>query len=113
MQDETGKNKMITDEVKEWFPSNAKFELTTITGWDKPDTPLEVQGKLTLPGMAESVGKRVLLPLGLYEAGHPQMFQISRPQTGYLFSLSLRGRRTTSLSNSRRVGTPNHFRIQT
>jgi hypothetical protein len=74
-EDETGKNKMITDQVKEWFPSTAKFELTAITGWDKPDAPLEVQGKLTLPGMAESVGRRVLLPLGLYEAGRPQLFQ--------------------------------------
>jgi hypothetical protein len=74
-EDETGKNKMISDQVKEWFPTNAKFELTTITGWDKPESPLEVQGKLTLSGMAESVGRRVLLPLGLYEAGHPQLFQ--------------------------------------
>jgi hypothetical protein len=83
-QDETGKNKIITDEVKAWFPTNAKFELTSITGWDKPDTPLEVQGKLTLPSMAESVGRRVLLPLGLYEAGRPQMFQTtSRKQDIY------------------------------
>jgi hypothetical protein len=74
-EDETGRNKMITDEIKEWLPSSAKFELTTITGWGKPETPLEAQGKLTLPGLTESVGKRVLLPLGLYEAGRPQMFQ--------------------------------------
>ena len=83
-EDETGKNKMITDEVKTWFPSNAKFDLTSITGWDKPDSPLEVQGKLNLQGMAESVGRRVLLPLGLYQAGRPQMFQTtSRKQDIY------------------------------
>jgi hypothetical protein len=83
-QDETGKNKIITDEVKSWFPTNAKFELTSINGWDKPDSPLEVQGKLMLPGMAEAVGRRVLLPLGLYEAGRPQMFQTtSRKQDIY------------------------------
>jgi hypothetical protein len=83
-QDETGKNKIVTDEVKTWFPTNAKFELISITGWDTPDVPLEVKGKLTLPGMAESVGRRVLLPLGLYEAGRPQMFQTtSRKQDIY------------------------------
>jgi hypothetical protein len=74
-QDETGKNKIITDEVKAWFPANAKFDLTAVTGWDKPDVPLQVEGKLTLPSVAESVGRRVLLPIGLYEAGRPQMFQ--------------------------------------
>jgi uncharacterized protein DUF3857 len=83
-QDETGKNKIITDEVKDWFPSDAKFELTSITGWDTPDTPLEVQGKLTLHDIAESVGRRVLLPLGFYEAGRAQLFQTaSRKQDIY------------------------------
>jgi hypothetical protein len=84
-EDETGKNKMITDEVKTWFPTNAKFELISITGWDKPDVPLEVQGKLTLPGMAESVGRRVLLPLGVYEAGHPQLFQTTNRKQDIYF----------------------------
>jgi hypothetical protein len=83
-EDETGKNKIITDEVKSWFPANAKFDLTAVTGWDKPDSPLQVEGKLTLPGVAESVGRRVLLPLGLYEAGRPQIFQTaSRKQDIY------------------------------
>ncbi len=73
-QDETGRNKIITDEVKEWLPSNARFDLTVVTGWDKSNVPLEAQGKLRLPGMAESVGRRILLPVGLYEAGHRQLF---------------------------------------
>jgi hypothetical protein len=73
-EDETGRNKIITDEVKDWLPSNAKFDLAEITGWDKSDVPLEAKGKLNLPGMGEMVGRRLLLPLGLYEAGHPQLF---------------------------------------
>ncbi len=73
-QDETGRNKIIADEVKDWLPSNAKFDLTSVTGWDKSDAPLEAQGKLNLPGMGEMVGRRLLLPLGLYEAGHRQLF---------------------------------------
>src|SRR5579863_284674 len=76
-QDETGRNKIITDEVKNWLPSNAKFDLTSVTGWDKSDVPLEAEGKLNLPGMGEIVGRRLLLPLGLYEAGHRQLFDTS------------------------------------
>ncbi len=74
-EDEAGRNKMITDEIKEWLPSSAKFELTSITGWDKSEVPLEAQGKLNLPGMGELVGRRLLLPLGLYEAGRSQLFE--------------------------------------
>ncbi|HEV3218747.1 MAG TPA: DUF3857 domain-containing protein [Candidatus Acidoferrales bacterium] len=76
-EDQEGKKKVITDEVKGWLPSSGKFELTSITGWDNSDAPLEVQGKLKLPGMAESVGHRLLLPIGLYEAGQRQMFDAS------------------------------------
>jgi hypothetical protein len=76
-EDAEGKKKLITDEVKEWLPSTAKFELTSITGWDDANVPLEVQGKLTLHGMGEAVGRRLLLPIGLYEAGQRQLFDAS------------------------------------
>ena len=49
--------------------------IAEITGWDKLDVPLEAKGKLHLPGMGEAVGRRLLLPVGLYEAGHPQLFE--------------------------------------
>jgi hypothetical protein len=84
-EDETGRNKMITDEIKEWLPSSAKFDLTSITGWDTTDAPLEVQGKLRLPGMAESVGRRMLLPVGLYEAGQRQIFESAKRKQDVYF----------------------------
>lgn len=84
-EDETGKKKMITDEIKGWLPSSAKFDLIAITGWDKPESPLEVQGKLRLPEMAESVGQRMLLPVGLYEAGHRQLFETTERKQDVYF----------------------------
>jgi hypothetical protein len=75
--DETGKKKFITDKVKEWLPSTAKFDLTSVTGWDTPETPLEAQGNLRIAGMGETVGRRILLPIGLYEAGQRQLFDAS------------------------------------
>jgi hypothetical protein len=74
-QDETGRNKLITDEIKNWLPASAKFDLTGITGWDKSDSALEAQGKLRIPEMTESAGKRMLLPVGLYEATQRQYFE--------------------------------------
>ena len=74
-QDETGRNKMIADEIKSWLPHSAKFDLSSVTGWDKSDSALEAQGKLSIPEMTESAGKRTLLPLGLYEASQRQLFE--------------------------------------
>jgi hypothetical protein len=76
-EDAEGKKKLITDEIKDWLPSSAKFDLISITGWDDASVPLEVQGKLRLSGMGEAVGRRLLLPVGLYEAGQRQLFDAS------------------------------------
>jgi Domain of Unknown Function with PDB structure (DUF3857) len=84
-EDETGKNKMITDEIKGWLPGGAKFELTGITGWEGSDSPLEVQGKVRIPGVAESVGKRMLMPAGLYQAGHPQLLESAQRKQDVYF----------------------------
>jgi hypothetical protein len=84
-EDEAGKKKYVVDKIREWFPTLAKFELTSITGWDTPETPLEVQGKLRLPGMIESVGRRYLIPVGLYEAGQRQLFDSSARKQDIFF----------------------------
>lgn len=74
-EDETGRNKMITDEINGWLPSSAKFDLTSITGWDKTDAPLEAKGKLRIPEITQIAGHRILIPVGLYEAGQRQIFE--------------------------------------
>lgn len=73
-QDELGREKIITDEIKSWLPSGAKFDLTSYTGWEKTDVPLEVQGKIELPGVVETTARRLLLPLGVYEAPLQKIF---------------------------------------
>ncbi len=73
-QDDIGRKKLISDEIKSWLPSTAKFDLTSAAGWDDADAPLEVQGTLSLPDMAESATQRLLVPLGLYEASQRQLF---------------------------------------
>jgi hypothetical protein len=76
-EDAEGKKKLITDELKDWLPSTAKFELTSITGWDDASAPLEVQGKLKINGMGDAVGRRMLLPIGFYESSQRQLFDAS------------------------------------
>jgi hypothetical protein len=76
-EDEAGRTERITNEIKDWLPANAKIELSGVTGWDKPEAPLEAKAKVSLPNLGESAGKRLLLPLGLYKAGRRQLFSSS------------------------------------
>jgi len=75
--DEVGWKKAITEEINGWLPSGAKFELTSLANWNKNDQPLEAHGKLSLPGMAQVAGKRLLLPVGLYLSNLRQIFDSS------------------------------------
>ena len=77
-QDETGRKKMVTDEVKSLLPSSATFELTTLSGWEKNGEPLEAVGKVSMPNIATVAGRRVLLQLSAYTTGTRQRFESTK-----------------------------------
>jgi hypothetical protein len=77
-QDETGRRKDVVEEVKKWLPANARVEITSITGWEGSTEPLHIEGTLTLPDFAPSTGRRLLLPLTVFGAGHPGQFQTAQ-----------------------------------
>jgi hypothetical protein len=84
-QDETGRKKLIADEIKSWFPSSATFELTSLTGWEKNDDPIEAQGKLTMPNIATVAGRRILLQVSAYTGGNRQRFDSTKRQQDIYF----------------------------
>lgn len=67
-QDETGRHKDIQDEIKSWLPTRANFEMSSVAGWDVSDSPLLVQGKLSMPKFAAAAGHRILLPASIFES---------------------------------------------
>jgi hypothetical protein len=77
-QDETGRRKLIYDEIKAWLPGSATFELTSLTGWEKNDEPIEAVGKVTMPNFATVAGRRVLLQLSAYSTGAKQQFESTK-----------------------------------
>ncbi len=83
--DEVARKKLITDEINGWMPAGAKFELTSLTNWEKNDQPLEAQGRLSLPGMGQMAGKRLLLPIGLYLSTQRQAFDASKRKQDIYF----------------------------
>jgi hypothetical protein len=73
--DETGKRKELEDEIKEWLPSNTQVKLGSITGWDSVNEPLVVEVEIEIPGFAAATGRRLLLPMALFQANEKHPFQ--------------------------------------
>jgi|SRR5690348_17066394 len=73
-EDETGKRKDMTDEVKGWLPADAKFEITKASSWDASSEPLQIEGTLTLPSYGTTAGKRILVPATPFIAPEPGSF---------------------------------------
>ncbi len=73
--DEAGKKKDITDELKTVLPAGAVFEITSMTGWDTNSDPVHIEGTVRIPGFATAAGHRVLVPLTFFRATQPVSFQ--------------------------------------
>jgi hypothetical protein len=74
-EDDAGREKMIEDEVKAWFPSAAQVEVTRVTAWEGTDEPLIVEFTLHVPEFAVPTGQRLLLPLGVFQSQEQHPFQ--------------------------------------
>lgn len=72
--DDEGRRKDIQDEIKEWLPSAAKVDIEKIEGWEGREEPLRVEFKLTIPEFASATGRRLLLPVGVFQAGQRNPF---------------------------------------
>jgi hypothetical protein len=85
-EDDAGRSKGITDLVKRWIPAGADFQLTGVTGWEGSARPLHVEGTLHMPGFALAAGRRLLLPVGIFEAGQPGLLQHAKRVNAVYFN---------------------------
>ena len=74
-EDEAGRKKVLGDEIKGWLTADSTFEVTSITGWEKTDEPLHVEGALKVPSLATGSVQRMLLPLDLFRTTEVGYFQ--------------------------------------
>jgi transglutaminase-like putative cysteine protease len=77
--DDTGRTKMLEDEIKGWLPENAEISVTKEPDWTAVEAPFLVNYKVSTPILV-SGGKRVLLPTNVFEFGRPAMFTLSDRQ---------------------------------
>lgn len=74
-EDDSGRNKDLTDIIKSWLPENAIFDIGTVTGWDSNSAPIHAEGTLRLSSYATVSGKRTLLPITFLVAHETKAFQ--------------------------------------
>jgi hypothetical protein len=66
--DEAGRNKELEEELQEKLPSESVVKLAESSAWTAENEPLTAAFSVEIPGYASPVGKRLLLPAGLFEA---------------------------------------------
>jgi len=106
-EDEAGRKKSITDEVKRWLPSGATFEDVNITGWDKLDDPLRFEGTLRIPGFASAAGHRALVRLTVFESDYASSFQPQKRSNPIYFHYP------ATEKDSLTLHLPNSFKVET
>jgi len=74
-EDEAGRRKELEDEVKGWLPSAATVKLETTRGWESSEEPLSAELSVTIPGLATFTGRRLILPLGVFQSNGRRPFQ--------------------------------------
>jgi hypothetical protein len=74
LEDESGRTKNIGDEIRSWLPAGATFNLAKIANWDNTDQPVHVEGTLTIPSFGSGAGRRMLMPLALFQESQMSAF---------------------------------------
>ncbi len=74
-KDETGRRKVMEDQIKGWLPAGSSFELASITSWDENALPLQVEGTVKIPNLGSIVGHRMLVPAAIFRSVEAKAFQ--------------------------------------
>ena len=72
-KDDLGRREQLEEEVKGWFPAGATVRIGEVSNWENPEEPLRVELAVELAEYAVRTDRRLLVPLGLFQAtqNHP------------------------------------------
>ncbi len=74
-EDETGRKKALEEEIHGWLPAGSTFEVTKIDNWDNVELPVHVEGNVKVPGLGTAAGRRMLLPVTIFQSSQAKAFQ--------------------------------------
>ncbi len=61
--------------MKGWLPGEATVEVDSIQHWENPEEPLRVEFTVEVSDLATVAGRRLLLPLGVFQTNERKSFQ--------------------------------------
>ncbi|HEV2395856.1 MAG TPA: DUF3857 domain-containing protein [Candidatus Sulfotelmatobacter sp.] len=65
-KDEAGRKKQIEDEIRDWLPAGASFQLTQLSNWADTDKPLVADGTLRISSFASEIAHRIMFPAEIF-----------------------------------------------
>lgn len=74
-EDESGRKKVLGDEIKTWLPPGSTFEVTDVSNWDDVEKPISVTGTLMIPSLVSGAVQRMLMPLEPFQTAEVGYFQ--------------------------------------
>jgi hypothetical protein len=84
-EDEAGRAQMLEKRAKTWVPATAEVKLESASGWEQREEPLQARFRLRLPGLAESTGRRLLVPVMPLESVNWRPFQVGKRENPVYF----------------------------
>lgn len=73
-EDEAGRQEKLEEEIKGWFSAGAQVEIESESGWESAGEPLRVEFRVEVPEFAIATGRRLLLPLGVFQVNRTYPF---------------------------------------
>jgi transglutaminase-like putative cysteine protease len=74
-EDETARKQFLENQIEYSIPSGIHAKLTNAPDWDGADTPLVAEYEVEVPGWAAYVGRRQLLPMGVFSNEEKHAFE--------------------------------------
>ena len=86
-KDESDRKKDIENEIKGWLPINSTFEATSIESWEDTSKPVHVAGAVKVSGVGTGLGKRVLVPIDMFQSNNLQAFASEKRSNDVYFRM--------------------------
>jgi hypothetical protein len=75
LTDDAGKKQDLEEELRGWLPTGANIKLARVEGWEAGEEPLIATFEVQMPGYASAAGKRLLVPVFLFQARQMDAFK--------------------------------------
>jgi hypothetical protein len=77
-KDEVGRRKALEEEVQAWLPAGSNVELKSVSQWEQAANTLTADFSIQVRNLATAVGRRLLLPIGIFQVTKAHPFQNAR-----------------------------------